>query len=137
MNMTASFFLRAKHWQVFILVFGVYFVGQMALLGSILASPPSHDVFAKGGLLGWVVMTLSTLAFFLWFWSMGSFFSSIVQPELRMKSGFFRVALVYPPFYFVFFIATFQSSTPGLLRLIVPLHIFAMGLHVLSLVFRV
>jgi hypothetical protein len=51
---------------------------------------------------------------------------SIVQPELRMTSRFFRVALIYPPFYFVFFIATFQSSSPGLFGLIIPLHLFAM-----------
>jgi hypothetical protein len=56
----------------------------------------------------------------------GAFFSSIVQPELRIESGFFRVALIYPPCYFVFFIATFQSSSPGLLGLILPLHVFAM-----------
>jgi uncharacterized RDD family membrane protein YckC len=126
MNVTASFFLRAKHWQVFILVFGVYFVGQIALVGSLSASPPLYEVFAKGGLLAGLVMTLSTLGIFAWFWAVGSFFSSIVQPELRMKSGFFRVALVYPPFYFVFFIATIQESSPVVLGLIVPLHLFAM-----------
>jgi hypothetical protein len=104
----------------------VYFVGQMVLVGSILAAPSSHEVFAKGGLLGGLVMTLSTLGIFVWFWSLGSFFSSIVQPELRMKSRFFRIALVYPPFYFVFFIATFQNSSPGLLGLILPLHLLAM-----------
>jgi hypothetical protein len=48
-----------------------------------------------------------------------------VQPELRMKSGFFRVALIYPPFYFVFFVATFQNFSPGFLGLILPLHLFA------------
>jgi hypothetical protein len=126
MNVTASFLLRAKHWQVFILVCGLYFVGQMALVGSILTSPTPHEVFAKGGLLAGLLMSLSTLGIFVWFWSLGSFFSSIVQPELRMKSGFFRVALVYPPFYFVFFVATLQNSSPELLGLILPLHIFAM-----------
>jgi len=122
----SSFFLRAKHWQIFILVFGVYFVGQMALVGSILALPRSQEVFSKGGLVGGLVMTLSTLGLFVWFWSMGAFFNSIVQQELRIKSGFFRVALIYPPCYFVFFIATFQSSSLGLLGLILPLHVFAM-----------
>lgn len=126
MSVTASFFLRAKHWQVFILVFGTYFVGQMVLVGSILASSPSHGVFAEGGLLGGLVMTLSTLGIFVWFWSLGSFFSSIVQPELKMKSGFFRVALIYPLFYIVFFVATFQESSPRWLGLILPLHLFAM-----------
>ena len=124
--MFAKFFLRANHWQIFILVFGVYFVGQMALVGSILASPRSQEVFSKGGLVGGLVMMLSTLGLFVWFWSMGSFFNSIVQPGLRMKSAFFRVALIYPPCYFVFFIATFQSSSPGLFGLILPLHLFAM-----------
>ena len=116
-------------WQtlaVFILVFGVYFVGQMALVGSILASPRSQEVFSKGGLFAGLVMTLSTLGLFVWFWSLGSYFNSIVLPELRVKSVFFRVALIYPPFYLVFFIATFQSSSPGLFGLIIPLHLFAL-----------
>jgi hypothetical protein len=98
----------------------------MALLGSILAAPHSQEVFSRGGLLAGLVMTLSTLGFFVWFWSLGSYFNSIVQPELRMESGFFRVALIYPPFYFVFFIATFQSFSPGLFGLIIPLHLFGM-----------
>jgi len=57
---------------------------------------------------------------------MGSFFNSIVKLELRLKSGFFRVALIYLPFYLVFNIATFQSFSPGLLELILPLHLFVM-----------
>jgi len=110
MRVVASYFLRAKHWQIFILVLGVYFVGM----------------FSKGGLVAGLVMTLSALGFFLWFSSMGSFFNSIVQPELRMKSAFFRVALIFPPCYFVFFIATFENSSPGSLGVILPLHVFAM-----------
>jgi hypothetical protein len=126
MNVIANFLLRAKHWQVFILVFGMYFIGQMALMGSILASPPSRDGFTKGGVLGGLVMTVSTLGFFAWFWSLGSFFSSIAPPELKIRSGFFRFALIYPPFYFVLFIATLQNSSPGLLGRIIPLHLLAM-----------
>jgi len=126
MNMFTSYFLRAKHWQVFIPVFGVYFVGQMVLLGSVLVPPRSQEVFSKGGLFAGVLMTLSTLGLFVWFWSLGSFFNSIVQPELKMRSGFFRFALVYPPFYFVFFVATLQLFNPRLLALILPLHLLAM-----------
>ena len=126
MNMLTTYFLRAKHWQIFIAVFGVYFVGQMVLVGSILVSPRPLEIFSKGGLIGGLVMTLSTLGLFVWFWSLGSFFNSVVQPELKMRSGFFRFALIYPPIYFVFFIATFQSFNPKLLALIFPLHVFAM-----------
>jgi hypothetical protein len=126
MNVVGSFFLRAKHWQIFILVCGVYIVGQVVLVGAMLSTPAPQESFAKGGLAAGLVMAFSTLSIFLWFWSLGAFFCSIVQPGLKMKSGFFRVALIYPPFYFVFFVATFQDSSPGLLRLILPLHLFAM-----------
>jgi hypothetical protein len=43
-----------------------------------------------------------------------------------MRSGFFRFALIYPPIYFVFFIATSQNFNPKLLALIFSLHVFAM-----------
>jgi hypothetical protein len=126
MSGVAKFFLRAKHWQIFILVFGVYLVGQIVVMDSIVARPQSEEILAKGGLPIGLLLALSTLGFFAWFWSMGSFFSAIAKPELRLKSGFFRTALIYPLFYFVLFIATFPSFRPGLVALILPLHLFAM-----------
>jgi hypothetical protein len=113
MNVVGRFFLRAKHWQIFVLACGVYIVGQIVLVGAMLATPPSQESFAKGGLAAGLVMAFSTLSIFLWFWSLGAFFCSIVQPDLKMKSGFFRVALIYPTFYFVFFVATFKTPVQG------------------------
>lgn len=87
MNVVRRFFLRAKHWQIFILVCGVYIVGQLVLVGAMLATPPSQESFAKGGLAAGLVMAFSTLSIFLWFWSLGAFFCSIVQPELKRSRG--------------------------------------------------
>ncbi len=113
MNVVGRFFLRAKHWQIFILVCGVYIVGQVVLVGAMLATPPSLESFAKGGLAAGLVMAFSTLSIFLWFWSLGAFFCSIVQPELKMKSGFFRVALIYPPFISFSSSRLFKTLVPG------------------------
>lgn len=126
MSAVARFFLRAKDWQIFVLAFGMYFIGQMVLVSSTLGSSHSEGSIANGGLFIGVVMALSTAGLFGWFWSLGSFFGTIVSPRLRLNSAFFRVALIYPPLYFVLFIATFQSLRPHLLRVILPLHFFAM-----------
>jgi len=129
MDMIANLFLRAKHWQIFALLVGVGFVGDVVLIvSSISATARSPQDFGKIGLPFGFVMALFMFFFLGWFWSMGSFLSSIVQPSLRLKMGFFRFALVYPGLYIFVFMALFQSSTtnPALLAIIFPFHFFAM-----------
>jgi hypothetical protein len=125
MNVIASFFLRAKHWQIFLLLFGIGFVGDVAVMTSTLATARSPEDFDKIVLPFGLVMVLFMFCFLAWFWSMGSFLSSIVQPALRLKMGFFRFALVYPALYIFVFFALFQSTKPVLLAVIFPLHFFA------------
>src|SRR6266705_2028722 len=113
MDMIANLFLRAKHWHIFLLLVGVGFIGDVALVaGSMSAPAQSPEDFGKLGLSFGIVMVLFMFCFLGWFWSMGSFLSSIVQPAL----------------YVFVFIALFQSSTtnPALLAIIFPLHFFAM-----------
>jgi len=126
MNAVSRFFLRAKHWQIFLLVCGVYFVGQVALINSLSPAPSSQGTLVKGDLRDGFVMALSALGIFVWFWSMGTFFSSITKTELKLKPGFFRFALVYPVFYFIFFIANFQNFKPAFIAVMLPLHLLAM-----------
>jgi hypothetical protein len=128
-NAIASFFVRAKHWQIFILLVGVGFVGDVvAVVSSISETARSPQDFGKIGLPLGFVTVLFMFCFLGWFWSMGSFLSSIVQPSLRLKMGFFRFALVYPGLYIFVFMALFlrTTSNPALLAIIFPLHFFAM-----------
>jgi uncharacterized RDD family membrane protein YckC len=128
MNVIATFFLRAKHWQLFLLLFGIGFVGGAAAMTFELSTARSPEDFLKVGIPFMVVMALFMFCFLTWFWSMGSFLSSIVQPSLRLKMRFFRFALLYPAAYIFVFFALFQSTStnPALLALIFPLHFFAM-----------
>src|SRR4030088_129920 len=97
MKLVTNLFLRAKHWQIFLLLFGALLVAQMAMMNSIAPTtlPPENSEHI--GLLS--VMVIFIVCFLGWFWSMGSFLSSILQPTLKMKLGFFRFALVFPAIY--------------------------------------
>ncbi len=125
MDLVTSFFLRAKHWQIFLLVFGVYALGQIWALNSIVAPRPTENV-GGFGIIFWVLMALFGFCFLTWFWAMGSFLSSIVRPELKLKLRFFRFALLYSIFYAFFFFKFVLSTQPVQVFAIIPLHLFAM-----------
>ncbi|MGD0962951.1 MAG: hypothetical protein ABSA57_03505 [Candidatus Acidiferrales bacterium] len=125
MNRVTGFFLRVKHWQLFLLIFGVYCIGQFVAMKSMVTAEPA----ARAGGFGipfWVLMMIFGFSFLAWFWAMGSFLSSILRPELRLKLGFFRFALLYPIFYAFFFFKFVLSTRPVPVFVIVPLHLFAM-----------
>lgn len=125
MRSVASLFLRAKHWQIFLLLFGAFVVAQMSMMSSI-ASSTTPENFGQIGLLFESVMVIFTLCFLGWFWSIGSFLGSIVQPALKLKMGFFRFALFFPAVYIPVFMALFQKLNPRVFLVILPFHIFAM-----------
>ena len=93
MNAIVSFFLRAKHWQLFLLLFGVILIGQIAIMSSFATATRSPEDFGKAGLLFGVVMVLFMFCILGWFWSIGSFLSSLVPPSLRLRIGFFALPL--------------------------------------------
>jgi hypothetical protein len=134
MDTIASFFLRAKHWQIFGLLFGLYIFGAVVVV-ALPAAPLSPGSLGAGRLAFGAVVALLMVSLLAWFWSMGSFLSSIVQPGLRLKGGFFRFALIYPFLYIFAFIPFFLSPRPVLFAVIFPLHLFAMFCMFYSLYF--
>jgi hypothetical protein len=126
MSVLADYFLRAKHWQIFLL-FGIFFVGTMVSMVPASVTP-THN-FGGVGLLFVVVNGLGYLCFMAWWWSLGSFLCSLVLPALRLNLRFFRFTIIYPLIYmFVFlaFLAFFGNPLPVLFAVIVPLHLLAM-----------
>jgi hypothetical protein len=126
MNGIAALFLRAKHWQIFLLLFGVMLVGDMAMMSpTAMTAQPGAQLWKISPLFA-VMMVLCMGSFLGWLWSMGTFLNSIVQPSLRLATGFFRVALFFPAIYFSLFIASFPGFKPSAFVIIIPLHLFAM-----------
>jgi len=128
MNTTWGFILRAKHWQIFCLLFGLFIGWNVAIIRSISATERSPQDFASIGPLLGSVVAVSMFCMLAWLWSTGSFHSSIVFPALRLKMGFFRFALIYPALYIFIFLALFQSisTKPALFAIIFPFHCFGM-----------
>lgn len=125
MNEIARLFLRAKHWQIFLWIFGVFFVGHIAITNSFVAEGSAEDMRGAFPLFG-LFMALFMYSFLGWVWSMGSFLASIVPTSLRLRMGFFRFALVYPPIHIFVFIAFLGGPNPSMFALIFPFYLFAM-----------
>jgi hypothetical protein len=129
MHVIASLFLRAKHWQMFLLLFGLMFISQVAvLMNPTLLADRSPGNVGRVALLPGLPMALGMICFLIWLWSMGSFLSSVVSPSLKLRTRFFCFALIYPVVYIPLFISIMFSHNPkpAMFALIVPLHLFAM-----------
>src|SRR5229473_3079673 len=110
MGAVVKFFVRAKHWQIFLLLFGIGYVGGSTAMLLSLTTARSPEEFLKISLPFGFVMVLFMLCLAAWLWSMGSFLNSIGQPALRLRLGFFRFALLYPTVYIFIFLALFGFS---------------------------
>ena len=120
--MFSAFFLRAKHWQIFLVLVGVPYIGTFAEY--VLVGEQSLQRLGDSRLLLLGVLTvLEMIGFLSWFWFIGSFLCSIVRPTLRPKTRFFSVAIAYPVIYGLTVPKLFQSAPSAV---ILPLHLFAM-----------
>jgi hypothetical protein len=123
-NGVTRFFLRAKHWQAFILIWGTYYLGQVAVVASLPtghADPVKTALFTEAVILPFVVFLLG------WLWSLGSFLSSISKPSLRLNVHLFRFAIGFVLLYFLAALPLFLSRNPKVGRVLLPVHLFALG----------
>lgn len=122
MDAIRTFFVRAKHWQVFALIVGLFVICNIIALRS---SLPAEGE-ATGALMPFLLsVELCAIGYAIWSWSLGSFLNSAVRPELRLSTKLFRAAVFFPSVYLPLFDAVFYSLKPGLLFAILPLHFFA------------
>ncbi|MGH9795805.1 MAG: hypothetical protein ACRD5G_13620 [Candidatus Acidiferrales bacterium] len=124
--MISGFFLRAKHWQIFTLLIGLFVFGQIAGLSAMLGSTQAPQEPGNLGAAFVLVTALYIFSFLAWFWSLGTFLNSIVKPPLKLDLRMFRLAVIFPAVYIVPFVFFFLNLRPSLFALILPFHLFAM-----------
>jgi hypothetical protein len=122
----ANLFLRAKHWQIFLLLFAAPMIGEFSAFDVTPARIRSWHDFGPGGFFFIGAMLVYLLCFLAWFGSMGWFFRSIVKTDLRMEAQFFRIALVYPIVYVPIFFFLVFPDTRVPIWVILPLHLACM-----------
>jgi hypothetical protein len=126
MKTIEAFFLRAKHWQLFLLFVGAVGLGEMVATAIMTASISSTGSVGSAGFVWGAIMALGMLCFVGWFWALGTFLNSISQPSLRLKPSFFRFALIYPVLYIFLAAPFFLNPDTSMFAIILPLHFFAM-----------
>jgi hypothetical protein len=123
MNLLSDFFLRAKHWQIFLLVFGVCFIGQVVLV----TGAHSAEELGRASLMRLGLgVALTMLGFVLWFWSTGTFLCSLVRPDLRPRLAFFRAAIICPVVFAFAVPSFFMSPEPWLFAVMMATQLFAL-----------
>lgn len=145
-----QFFLRLKHWQLFIVMLGLPIIYQLYFIFKVLGSrtQPMEVVGEEGvtqvlneryfhfDFLPYVLIFFS-LVFFGWFWSIAIGLQKNIPVEIEMKVKRFKVLFIIPLVYTIAFMMLIGSLFSGMftygfsnstwfLVIILPLHLFSM-----------
>ena len=125
MNRIERLFVRAKHWQIFLLFVVVFAVGEFPVIDDFTAAVNSAQ--GSGGLLYLTEAATAVAAwcFLLWLWSLGSFLNSILPSATRPRKKFFLFAFIYSAVYVPTPIALFAIIAPRLFVAMIPLSLLA------------
>ncbi|MFI5160405.1 MAG: hypothetical protein ACHQHN_03970 [Sphingobacteriales bacterium] len=139
-----NLFLRAKHWQIFLLTFGLPFVFQIVMMVNIFSNlMVNHN---PGMILDYfkffpIMMLLCVGTLFGWLWSVGMRLQKMVPATVNMKTTRFKIFFFIPVVYilllmgFLTFVFSsgviFSGGQPNpeifyLFPIIFPLHLFSM-----------
>ena len=139
-------FLKAKHWQLFTLMFGIPIIAQILIMGTMFlnisteTNPDPTEIF---NLLKFfpIIMILYMGVFFGWFWSVAMGLQNKIPENIRMKTKkfklFFFIPLIYLLCFSLFFGGIFNENlltgtqpggwfVGGMFGIIFPLHILSM-----------
>jgi hypothetical protein len=117
-------FLKAKHWQLFLLIFGLPMVFQITAMWSVLSNisdqtnPDPSFVFNYFRFFP-VLMILFIGVFFGWFWSVVMGLQKKVPTNIKMKIKKFQIFFFIPITYMLFLsvaIGVAMSAIPELIK---------------------
>ena len=107
-------FLKAKHWQVFMITFGLPFLIQIILMPmSIVGDEPDPMMIMK---VFPIIMILFVGGFLGWFWSIGVGLQSKIPTDVKMKVSKFKTFLIIPLVYMILIMGFMVYSSGGTLE---------------------
>lgn len=135
-------FLKAKHWQLFIIMLGIPLLFQFYTMFNFFSDLDSESIPNPENLrntfqLFPLIMVLFSLVFFGWFWSIAIGLQRNIPAEIKMNVKKFKIFFFIPLIYIIFFmfyigglfsgIGTNRfSNGGGIIAVILPLHLFSM-----------
>lgn len=142
-------FLKAKHWHLFSLMFGLPIIFQFIMMGTMFATissrtePNPSTMFSFFGFFP-LLMIIVGGTFFGWFWSIAIGLQNKIPSGVKMKTSKFKVFFFIPIIYILLIsigIGTAMMGLPGMVEsgvepsvglvassmaIIIPLHLFSM-----------
>ena len=148
-------FLKAKHWQLFLLTFGIPLLFQIVLMITMFAnigSGNNPDVSFMFNYMMFfpIIMILLMATQFGWFWSMAIGLQIKVPENVKMKVKKFKIFFFIPLIYLILISLFIGVTTTGMMEsgkapsiavlislvlIIIPLHLFSMFCIFYSLYF--
>jgi len=147
-------FLKAKHWQLFALLVGIPLIYQIVVMiitfsDAIAGNNPNLDFFGGLFVVFPLIMIISMIIFYGWFWSVGVGLQKYIPGDIKKNVAIFKILLLFPLLYiftiFVFAGITLldfidlnnieESNIFLAVAIILPLHLFSMFCQFHSLYF--
>lgn len=92
-----NWFLKAKHWQLFLLIFGLPIAFRFILFMTFFFSSEDELIFLTPLLvLSAMANFISILLFFGWLWSVGLILQKNIPKSLKLNVRYFKIALLIP-----------------------------------------
>jgi hypothetical protein len=100
-------FLKAKHWQIFLLTFGIPIILQVVFMGVMISKlsssevpeVPDKDSIVKFFTIIPIIMSLFMAVFLGWFWSVSTGLQDKLPKDVTMKLAQFKVFFFIPVIY--------------------------------------
>ncbi|WP_430411354.1 hypothetical protein [Kordia sp.] len=131
-------FLKAKHWQLFIILLGLPLLFQFYIMYTMFSTfgtetNPDPENFIDFFQIFPLIMIVFMSIFFGWFWSIAIGLQHCIPSTIKMNVTKFKVFFFIPLAYITFImlhmagiIATSQEGFEWIYALIIPLHLFSM-----------
>lgn len=112
-------FLKAKHWQIFLLTFGIPILLQIVVMGFLISSFTSNPNVAADTLFGYMkflplVMMLFMSILFGWLWSVAVGLQNKIPENIKMKVTKFKAFFFIPLVYILFILIVFAGFSESL-----------------------
>lgn len=129
--------LLLKHWQLFLLTYGVPILMQFVMMGYLFWSIENAVTSPGASMIGMTmgasfISALFAMILFAWLWAMGTGLVKKLPEGMQMNFGFFKFAMIFPITYFLLvflFVFLLQNSntepSPWFALIIIP-HLFTM-----------
>lgn len=148
-------FLKAKHWELFLLIFGIPMLFQVVLMTTMFANigsgnNPDISFIFHYMMFFPIIMILLIATQFGWFWSVAIGLQGKIPENVKMKVKKFKIFFFIPLIYLILISIFIGVATGGMLDsekapsvglimslvvIIIPLHLFSMFCIFYSLYF--